>query len=126
MSDIEWYERRTTSEVIFPASRGVDLTDPITRRTLRPEWVRLELTRRETPDEGVCEWAHVAVYGPRRLKSGELGKEISSFNWQHASVRANLSDLGEERPEWLTQALAEQLPEGWSRVLLELPKGGAA
>ena len=126
MSDVEWYERRTVNEIAFPAARGADLTDPITRRTLSPEWVRLELNRKETPDEGVCEWAHVAVYGPRRLKSGELGREISSFGWESAYVYSSTPGMGETRPEWLTTALAELLPEGWSPALLKLPKGGAA
>lgn len=124
MSDIEWYERTTTTEVTFPATRGTDLTDPLTHRTQAPEWVRLELHRADSPDEGVREWAHVAVYGPRRLKSGELGQEISSFNWQHAYVHGAQPGTGETRPGWLTAALVEQLPEGWSPALLELPKGG--
>lgn len=122
----EYFYRQTSVEVMFPASGASDLTDPITRRTLSPRSVLLELFRKETPDEGVREWAHVAVYGPRRLKSGELGQEISSFHWEHASVRSNLSDLGEARPEWLTAAIAEHLPDGWHPRLLELPHGGTA
>ena len=128
MSGIEWYERKTVAEIIFPAAgRGSDLNDPITRRSLRAEWVRLELVRKETPDEGACEWAHVAVYGPRRLKSGALGKEISSFGWESAYVYGSAPGTGEARPEWLSAALAEQLPEGWSRALVGLPRmGGGA
>lgn len=125
MSGIEWYERRTAAEVTFPASRQ-DLTDPITGRTLRPEWVRLELVREETADGRAREWAHVAVYGPRRLKSGQLGREISSFGWQDAYLHGARPGTGEARPEWLTVALAEQLPEGWSRALVGLPETGGA
>ena len=121
----EYFYRESRFEEMFPASGASgDFTDPITRRTLSPASVRLELMRRETPDEGVREWAHVAVYGPRRLKSGELGREISSFGWEKAAVRGSL--LLRDRPEWLTAALAERLPEGWSPRLLDLSTGGAS
>lgn len=115
---IEYSYRETRFEVMFPASGASDLTDPITRRTLSPTSVRLELVRRETPDEGVREWAHVAVYGPRRLVSGELGREISSFGWQAAQVRGSL--LLRDRPDWLTHLLADHRPEGWGPRLLDL------
>lgn len=121
----EYFYRKTSFEVMFPASGASDLYDPITRRTVAPSSVMLELSRRETPDEGVREWAHVAVYGPRRLKSGELGQEISSFHWEQTGVEGSLSGVRVERPEWLTQGLADHLPAGWSRSLLNLP-GGAA
>ncbi|MCX5202410.1 hypothetical protein OG897_13255 [Streptomyces sp. NBC_00237] len=98
-----------------------DLHDPITGRSLSPVRVDLELLRHETPERGVRESAFVAVFGPRRLKSGKLGAEISSFHWNHDRVRRHLSDLGGERPEWLTAELAEHLPEGWDSALLHLP-----
>ncbi|MEW2463073.1 hypothetical protein AB0872_20515 [Microbacterium sp. NPDC047426] len=122
----EYFYRKTSFEVMFPASGASDLTDPITRRTLSPRSVLLELNRKETPNEGVREWAHVAVYGPRRLKSGELGQEISSFHWEDALVEGHSSRPAAVRPEWLTAALAEHLPDDWSPSLLALPTGGAS
>lgn len=121
MTEIEYHYRKASTEIMFPAVGASDLTDPITKRTLSPRSICLELFRKETPDEGERQWAHVAVYGPRRLKSGELGQEISSFHWEHAQLRSSLSDLGESRPAWLTAQLAEQLPDGWDPALLELP-----
>lgn len=121
-SSVEYLYREERFEVMFPAAGASDLTDPITRRTLSPASVRLEMVRRETPDEGVREWAHVAVHGPRRLVSGELGREISSFGWQAASVRGSV--LLRPRPEWLTALLVEHRPDGWSASLLDLPAGG--
>jgi len=122
----EYFYRKTSFEVMFPASGASDLTDPITRRTLSPRSVLVEFFRKETPDEGEREWAHVAVYGPRRLKSGELGHEISSFHWEASFVEGHSSRPGVTRPEWLTQALADHLPNGWNPSLLALPAGGAA
>ncbi|MEV0220805.1 hypothetical protein [Streptomyces sp. NPDC050704] len=121
----EYFYRKTSFEVMFPAAGASDLYDPITRRTMAPRSVLLELFRKETPDEGEREWAHVAVYGPRRLKSGELGHEISSFHWQQTRVEGSPNRDSVDRPEWLTDGLAAHLPDGWSRSLLNLP-GGAA
>ncbi len=121
----EYFYRKTSVEVMFPVSGASDLTDPITRRTLSPRSVLLELFRKETPDEGEREWAHVAVYGPRRVKSGELGKEISSFHWEAAVIEGHSSRPSTVRPAWLTEALAAHLPDGWDPRLLELPTGGA-
>ena len=118
----EYVYRKTSIEVMFPASGASDLTDPITRRTLSPRTVLVEFFRKETPDEGEREWAHVVVYGPRRLKSGELGQEISSFHWEAAVIVGHSSRPSVARPEWLTHSLADHLPTGWSPSLLELPQ----
>lgn len=125
MSGVEYYYRENRHEVVFPATGATDdLTDPVTGRTLSPVWVRLELVHKETPDEGERRWAHVSVHGPRRLKSGQLGREISSFGWGSALHPGDPHGLC-ERPEWLTGLLAEHLPDEWHPSLLELPTGGA-
>lgn len=119
--DAEYHEIKTEVEVLFPVS-GPDLTDTVTGRTIIPERVLISLNRRFTPEEDSGrEWAHVAVYGPRRLKSGAAGREISSFGWQSPN---GLGPTYVDRPEWLTREIADHMPEGWSPSLLGL-KGGA-
>jgi hypothetical protein len=117
--DIEYHEIKTEVEVLFPASGAADLTDTVTGRTVIPETILLHLYRSVTPEQdGGREWAHVAVYGPRRLKDGTAGREISSFGWQSPN---GLGPTYVDRPEWLTQALADHLPDGWNPRLLGLP-----
>lgn len=117
--DAEYYEIKTDVEFLFPASGASDLTDPVTGRTVIPRTVLIHLFRGVTPDSD-REWAQVAVYGPRRLKSGELGREISSFGWESQTQHGN--SLA-ERPDWLTELLADHLPEGWAPSLLGLKAG---
>lgn len=119
MSDIpsEYYERRTVLAVVAPAPGARDLHDPITGCIVVPRVVELELTRVETPDSD-REYAHVSVHGPRRLKSGQEGKGIDSLGWEAASQTGPHGYVF--RPDWLTGLLAEHLPEGWHRSLLNL------
>lgn len=118
----EFIEEKTTVEIMVAVEGQEDLHDPITRRTVVPAQVRLEMHRRIKPGF-TNEWASVQVYGPRRLKSGELGKTISSFNWEQA--RNGGYRVAVYRPEWLTSLLAELLPEGWCSSSLELPEAAS-
>ena len=114
----EYYEITTETEVLFPVS-GPDLTDPNTGRTVIPERVRMRFNRRFTPaEDGGREWASVAVYGPRRLKSGEAGREISSFGWDTTVQYGHHGGMA--RPDWLTQELADHMPDGWAPQLVSL------
>lgn len=117
------HEHRITELVIVHAVGATDLTDPVTRRTVIPQIVELELNRLTTPDED-REWANVRVLGPRRLKSGLPGKDISSLGWEGAS-RYGCYGATSTRPEWLTTQLSEVLPDGWARHLLDLPSDPA-
>ncbi|MEU0355701.1 hypothetical protein [Streptomyces cyaneofuscatus] len=117
----EVYETRTEITIVFLASGATDLTDPFTRRTLIPHRVELRLVHIATPDED-RRWAHVAVHGPRRLKSGQPGHEISSHCWEDADPSASYRPDA-ARPDWLTQLLIAHLPEGWHPSLVELPGG---
>lgn len=114
----EYYEHRTTVQLVVPAAGGRDLYDPITRRTVIPETVELELVRLSTPDSD-REWAHVTVGGPRRLKSGGHGKPITSLGWEAAVIESYGGCTC--RPLWLADLLVEHMPDGWSRTLLDLP-----
>jgi hypothetical protein len=115
--DAEYHQIETKTEVLFPL-HGPDLTDTVTGRTVIPERALISLYRRITPEQdGGREWGHVAVYGPRRLKDGTAGHEISSFGWESTN---GLGPTYVDRPEWLTQAIADNLPEGWNPRLLGL------
>ncbi|MFJ5090015.1 hypothetical protein [Streptomyces sp. NPDC088674] len=92
-----------------------DLFDPITRRTLAPSQVRIDLRRADDRNR-----AHVTVLGPRRLKSGELGQPITSIGWERTAIESLFSQPT-ERPTWLTNLLAEYLPGGWSTTLVGIP-----
>lgn len=118
---VEYYEIRTEVTVIVPASGAKDLTDHYTRRIVIPERVELGLNRIVTPDE-TREWAYVSVHGPRRLKSGIPGQEISSYGWQDA-VTESYDGAPTSRPDWLTTLITEHLPEGWTPVLVDLTGG---
>lgn len=113
-------EHRTVISVCVRVTGEPDLRDPVTKRTVIPASVWIELTRLITPAQ-TSEWASVNVYGPRRLKSGEPGAEISSFHWQHARNEGHSGYV--DRPAWLTTLIAEYLPEGWSPSLVELSGG---
>ncbi|MEU1433968.1 hypothetical protein ABZ438_07705 [Streptomyces sp. NPDC005786] len=113
-------ERREVVSILVPVTEVPDLLDPVTRRTVAPATVFIELSRTVRPNREHTN-ATVHVYGPRRLKSGELGKEISSFNWQTA--RNEGFRAGVDRPDWLTAVIAEHLPEGWAPKLVELAGG---
>jgi hypothetical protein len=121
-ADVEYYEIKSEVDITFPASGASDLTDPWNGRTVIPQTIRLTLLRVETPDE-TREWAHVGVAGPRRLKSGAEGQEIESIGWEDAFPSAK-GHTFVSRPDWLTELLADHLPEDWSPALLGL-KGGA-
>lgn len=91
-----------------------DLLDPITRRMVAPSRVRIHLSRSDNR-----EWASVEVWGPRRLKAGDLGQTISSMGWHEATREWPVAN----RPEWLTELLAEYRPDGWACSLFDLPGG---
>jgi hypothetical protein len=78
---------------------------------------------RLTQSDGTVEYASVHVYGPRRLKSGELGKPISSFRWQQARNEGYRGYV--PRPDWLSALIAQHLPAGWSPSLVELPESAS-
>jgi hypothetical protein len=122
--DAEFYEVKTEVAILFPASGSSDLADPWNGRTVIPETVRLYLCRRETPEDSGREQAFVSVTGPRRLKSGGRGQEIASIGWEAAFPEGPRGTFW-TRPDWLTELLADHLPEGWSPSLLDL-NGGAA
>ncbi|MEU1133541.1 hypothetical protein ABZ383_27415 [Streptomyces sp. NPDC005900] len=109
----------TRIEITVTMQAAPDLLDPITRRIVIPESVVVCLSRSENQ-----EWAHVSVHGPRRLKSGGCGVAIDSAGWEKA-VRAPLHRPSVDRPQWLTDVLAQYLPSDWPTQLLDLP-GGAA
>lgn len=117
----EVYETRTEITIVIPASGATDLTDPFTGRTVIPHHVELGFHHILTPDED-RRWAHVTVRGPRRLKSGEPGHEISTHGWHAADPRSGYPAPA-YRPDWLTQLLVDHLPEGWHPSLVELPGG---
>ncbi|MET7975788.1 hypothetical protein ABZW44_22635 [Streptomyces mirabilis] len=111
------FERKTTVAIATPAPDAPDLTHPQGTRIVIPQRVELKLTRIETPD-GCREWALVSVHGPRRLKSGAPGREISIYGWE---ASANCwGRQSADRPTWLTRLLADHLPDGWSPHLLDL------
>jgi hypothetical protein len=48
----------------------------------------------------------ITVTGPRRLKSGGAGQQITSVFHEHG---------GRPRPDWLTELVNQHMPEGWNR-----------
>lgn len=114
------YSRATDVTVTFPVSGFADLLDPVTGRTVVPQRVELALSREEGTPDGEKFYASVLVAGPRRLKSGETGREITSLGWHREVVDG---PHGRElRPEELTKVLEENVPDGWDRSLLDLPE----
>ncbi|MEU2143579.1 hypothetical protein ABZ741_04610 [Streptomyces globisporus] len=118
MTQHETYETRTEITIVFPASGATDLTDPFTGRIVIPHRVELGLHHIVTPDED-RQWAHVTVRGPRRLKSGGPGHEISTHGWHAANQREGYREAA-YRPDWLTQLVIDHWPDGWSPALVEL------
>lgn len=116
------YSRATQTTVVVPVtvlSRDA-LTDPFNGRVVFPTRVEITLRRDEGTPRGDRETAYVAVVGPRRLKSGAVGKPITVTGWEKARNEGPRGYVS--RPDWLTAVLAENLPDGWDSELLELPK----
>ncbi|MFJ2719404.1 hypothetical protein [Streptomyces sp. NPDC087437] len=112
----------TVFQRVIPVTGRPDLTDPITGRIVIPALVELHLRRDEGTPKGTREYAYVSVTGPRRLKSRQPGKPITSTGWH----RANGDDYRHRavRPDWLTEDVAGLLPGGWDPALLDLTDGG--
>jgi hypothetical protein len=51
--------------------------------------------------------ASAKVIGARRLKSGAVGQQEVTVDFY--------SSYGRERPDWLAQLIADNLPEGWDK-----------
>ncbi|MFH8805266.1 hypothetical protein ACH4F6_37950 [Streptomyces sp. NPDC017936] len=116
------YRRAVQTTVVIPVevpSRNA-LTDPSNGRVVLPARVEIILTRFEGVPSGDRTRAYVAVIGPRRLKSGAVGKPIAVPGWETARNDGPRGYV--DRPAWLTDVLAENLPDGWDPALLELPK----
>jgi hypothetical protein len=115
MTDL--YEQTTTIVRRVPAPPPApDLTDPVTGRTVVPDIVEIRLTHIEGEAVTGGAWAAVAVTGPRRLRSGLPGRDITSVGW-HQQAKD-----GAPRPGWLTDLLtaeAATLPP-WAPLRLGL------
>ncbi|MFJ4932377.1 hypothetical protein ACIP8U_00700 [Streptomyces pseudovenezuelae] len=118
----ESYVRAVGLDIVVPVSNRPDLTDPSNRRIVIPARVEMHFRRDEGTPRGTREYVHVAVIGPRRLKSGEAGKPITSIGWESCRVEGRWGYV--DRPEWLTDLLADEFPESWNPSLVEL--GGAS
>ena len=114
------YSRVTQTTVVVPVtvpSRDA-LTDPSNGHVVLPARVEITLRVDESTPRGYRATAHVAVVGPRRLKSGAVGKPITVTGWEKARNEGPRGHVA--RPDWLTAVLAENLPDGWDPALLEL------
>jgi hypothetical protein len=109
---------QTTLVVPVTAPDGATLTDPSNGWVVVPKHLEITLTREEGVPTGTRERSYVAVIGPRRLKSGALGKEIRIPGWNESRNEGLRGYC--LRPGWLTTNLAENLPDGWSPELLDL------
>lgn len=116
------FTRVTALQRAVPVTGRPDLTDPTTGRIVIPALVEIHLRCDEGVPGGTHEYASVSVTGPRRLKSGRAGHQITSLGWQHA--HGDHYRPGAVRPDWLAQVLVELLPEDWNPALLDLPVGG--
>jgi hypothetical protein len=116
------YSRATQTTVVVPVvrPRTEALTDPSNGRVVFPARIEITLRLDEGTPRGDRASAYVAVVGPRRLKSGAVGKPITTIGWEKARNDGPRGHVA--RPDWLTELLAEHLPEGWDPALLELPK----
>ena len=114
------YSRVTQTTVVVPVSGWDPLTDPSNGYVVLPARVEITLRRDEGTSRGDRTSAHVAVVGPRRLKSGATGKPITVIGWERARNEGPRGYVA--RPDQLTAVLAENLPGGWDPTLLELPK----
>lgn len=109
----------TTTVTVVALVRDVpDLADAVSpSRVVIPERVILRLTRTVQSDSWT-EQASVSVLGPRRLKSGKPGREISADGWEDTvPLRRNPDAV---RPDWLTSVITEWLPVGWNTDLVDL------
>ena len=114
------YSRVTQTTVVVPVtvpSRDA-LTDPSNGRVVLPARVEITLRLDEGTPRGDRATAYVAVVGPRRLKSGAVGKPLTVIGWEKARNEGPLGYVS--RPDWLTTVLTENLPDGWDPALLEL------
>jgi hypothetical protein len=117
------YSRATKVTVVLPVSGVAALTDPSNGRVVVPARVEIDLTLFEGTEHGQRARAYVAVIGPRRLKSGALGKPITSIGWEKTRNEGSRGYVA--RPGWLTDLLSENLPDGWDTKLLDLPEVSA-
>lgn len=115
------YTRATSADIAVPAERPSRdaLTDPSDGHVVIPARVEIHLTRIEGTERGDRYHAYVAVIGPRRLKSGAVGKQITTVGWERSRNDGPRGYV--DRPDWLTALLAEHLPAGWNPALLDLP-----
>lgn len=117
------YTRVVQMTIVVPLfmPEGTVLGDPSNGWLIIPERVEITLTREEGTSRGTRERAYVAAIGPRRLKSGKLGKEARISGWERAR---NEGFRGYSlRPDELTAVLVDNLPAGWDPALLDLPRG---
>ncbi|MFF2184626.1 hypothetical protein [Streptomyces sp. NPDC058155] len=118
------FDRVTKMTIVVPVGAVSDLPAPGREPTVIPARIEMWLTREEGTPRGIRESAYVSVVGPRRLKSGAPGKEISTGGWESAR-NEHWRGGHVDRPEWLTELIAANWPEGWPDSLVEL-SGGAA
>jgi hypothetical protein len=114
------YTRATQTTVAVPVSNVPHLTDPSNSRIVIPARVEIVLKLIEGTSRGDRAFAYVAVIGPRRLKSGAVGKPITTIGWEKSRNDGPRGYVA--RPDWLTRLLADYLPMGWSPSLLDLPE----
>ncbi|WP_086559954.1 hypothetical protein [Streptomyces africanus] len=114
------YSRVTQTTVVVPVSGWEPLTDPSNGYVVLPSRVEITLRLDVGTPRGDRTSAHVAVVGPRRLKSGAAGQPIIATGWEKARNKGPRGYVA--RPDQLTDLLAENLPDGWDPALLELPK----
>ncbi|MFD8226868.1 hypothetical protein ACFV16_22150 [Streptomyces massasporeus] len=114
------YSRVTQTTVVVPAVRPSSdaLTDPSNGHVVLPARVEITLRLDVGTPRGDRATAYVAVTGPRRLKSGAVGKPITTIGWEKARNEGPRGYV--VRPDWLTTVLSENLPDGWDPALLEL------
>ena len=116
------FTRAVGLDVVVPVSGRPDLTDPSNGRIVIPARVEMHFRRDEGTPRGIREYVHVSVVGPRRLKSGDAGQPIVSIGWERCRVEGRRGYV--DRPDWLTDLIADEFPEGWNAALVEL--GGAS
>ncbi|MFJ7999048.1 hypothetical protein ACIQ7D_18135 [Streptomyces sp. NPDC096310] len=120
----EEFSRATKTTVVVPVSGKDALADPPSGRVVIPARVEISLTLFEGTSRGDRAYAYVSVTGPRRLKSGAIGKPITSFGWEKARNDGRCGYAA--RPGRLTNLLDDYLPMGWDPALLDLTEGGAS
>ncbi|MGN7135464.1 hypothetical protein [Streptomyces pseudogriseolus] len=115
----DFYSRATDVTITVPVTGFADLMDPNTGYTVIPARVEIDLTHEEDTPNGDKLYAAVTVIGPRRLKSGEPGRQITSLGWRCAVVEGRHGRV--ERPKELSEVLERHFPDGWDRSLVDLP-----